>query len=69
MIGCIADDYTGGTDVAAARRPKVCAPVLLLGLPDANVQLQHCDAVGVALKSRALDGDRTCVTDRDRSRR
>ena len=33
-IGCIADDYTGGTDVAAALRRHGLRTVLLFGLPD-----------------------------------
>ena len=54
-IGCIADDYTGGTDVAAALRRHGLRTVLLFGLPDDNVHLHDCDAIVVALKSRALD--------------
>jgi 3-dehydrotetronate 4-kinase len=57
-IGCIADDYTGGTDVAAALRRHGLRTVLLFGAPDDSMQLQDCDAVVVALKSRALDAAR-----------
>ena len=54
-FGCIADDYTGGTDVAAALRRHGLRTVLLFGLPDDTVHVGDCDAVVVALKSRALD--------------
>jgi uncharacterized protein YgbK (DUF1537 family) len=57
-IGCIADDYTGGTDVAAALRRHGLRTVLLFGLPDDSVHVGDCDAVVVALKSRALDAAR-----------
>ena len=39
-IGCIADDYTGGTDVAAALRRHGLRTVLLFGLPDDACTLQ-----------------------------
>lgn len=53
-IGCIADDYTGGTDVAAALRRQGLRTVLLFGPPTGDVQVDDCDAVVVALKTRAL---------------
>lgn len=53
-IGCVADDYTGGTDVAAAFRRQGLRTMLLFGQPD-EASVQDCDAVVVALKSRALD--------------
>lgn len=54
-IGCIADDYTGGTDVAAAFRRQGLRTTLLFGPPEADTPIDDCDAVVVALKSRALD--------------
>lgn len=56
-IGCIADDYTGGTDVAAALRREGLRTVLLFGLPDGAPRLDDCDAVVVALKTRTLEAD------------
>jgi uncharacterized protein YgbK (DUF1537 family) len=56
-IGCIADDYTGGTDVAAAFRRHGLRTVLLFGPPDDTVQFDDVDAVVVALKTRALDAE------------
>jgi 3-dehydrotetronate 4-kinase len=53
-IGCIADDYTGGTDVAAAFRRQGLRTVLLFGAPDDATRRDDCDAVVVALKTRAL---------------
>lgn len=54
-LGCIADDYTGGTDVAAALRRQGLRTVLLFGPPSLDSALDDCDAVVVALKTRALD--------------
>jgi 3-dehydrotetronate 4-kinase len=56
-IGCIADDYTGGTDVAAAFRRQGLRTVLQFGLPEDGQRLDDCDAVVVALKTRALEAD------------
>jgi 3-dehydrotetronate 4-kinase len=55
MIGCIADDYTGGTDIAAALRRQGLQTVLLFGPPADDHRIDPCDAVVVALKTRALD--------------
>ncbi|GIE28732.1 HPr kinase [Actinoplanes italicus] len=55
MIGCIADDYTGGTDVAAGLRRCGLRTVLLFGVPGPSVALPpDCDAVVVALKTRTI---------------
>lgn len=56
-IGCIADDYTGGTDVAAALRRQGLRTVLLFGPPADDMVIEPCDAVVVALKTRALDAE------------
>ncbi|MGA4946522.1 3-oxo-tetronate kinase [Streptomyces cinereoruber] len=53
-IGCIADDFTGGTDVAAAFRRAGLRTALVFGTPDAATTLPpDCDAAVVALKSRS----------------
>ncbi|MFI2228659.1 3-oxo-tetronate kinase [Nocardia testacea] len=58
VIGCVADDYTGGTDVAAALRRSGLRTVLLFGPPDPRLRPPECDAVVVALKTRALPAAR-----------
>ncbi|MFB6672115.1 3-oxo-tetronate kinase [Streptomyces sp. NPDC056390] len=53
-LGCIADDFTGGTDVAAALRRAGLRTTLVFGVPDADTELPaDCDATVVALKSRS----------------
>ncbi|WP_214110128.1 3-oxo-tetronate kinase [Acrocarpospora catenulata] len=53
VLGCVADDYTGGTDVAAALRRSGLRTVLLFGTPPPGVDIPDCDAVVVALKTRS----------------
>lgn len=53
-LGCIADDYTGGTDVAAGLRRVGVPTVLLFGPPDPGQDLPDCQAVVVALKTRTI---------------
>lgn len=55
LLGVIADDYTGGTDVAAALRRGGLRVVLHFGLPEAASAVPECDAVVIALKTRSLD--------------
>ncbi|OWA19777.1 hypothetical protein B9W68_00970 [Streptomyces sp. CS227] len=53
-IGCIADDFTGGTDVAAAFRRAGLRTALVFGVPGDDAALPgDCDAAVVALKSRS----------------
>ncbi|MCX5034791.1 MULTISPECIES: 3-oxo-tetronate kinase [Streptomyces] len=57
-IGCIADDFTGGTDVAAAFRRAGLRTALVFGTPDDTTTLPaDCDAAVVALKSRSTPAD------------
>ncbi|MEW2572074.1 3-oxo-tetronate kinase [Streptomyces sp. NPDC047070] len=57
-IGCIADDFTGGTDVAAAFRRAGLRTALVFGVPDDTTVLPaDCDAAVVALKSRSTPAD------------
>ncbi|GAA2856666.1 four-carbon acid sugar kinase family protein [Streptosporangium fragile] len=54
LLGCVADDYTGGTDVAAAYRRSGLRTVLLFGAPPPGTTVPDCDAVIVALKTRSI---------------
>jgi uncharacterized protein YgbK (DUF1537 family) len=51
-MGCIADDYTGGADVAAGLRRAGLRVALVFGVPTTGQNLPPCDAVVVALKIR-----------------
>ncbi|MGI5499856.1 3-oxo-tetronate kinase [Lentzea sp. CA-135723] len=57
VLGCIADDHTGGSDVAAALRRAGLRTVLRFGVPSSATVVPDCDAIVVALKTRALPVD------------
>ncbi|QDD91686.1 3-oxo-tetronate kinase [Pseudomonas oryzihabitans] len=52
LLGCIADDFTGATDLANMLVRGGMRTVQVIGVPAADVELEAADAVVVALKSR-----------------
>src|SRR5580704_2418616 len=52
LLGCIADDFTGGTDLANNLVKSGFRTVQTIGLPKSLKQPQKIDAVVVALKTR-----------------
>jgi len=52
LLGCIADDFTGGTDLANNLVKTGFRTVQTIGIPKSVKQLQKIDAVVVALKTR-----------------
>jgi uncharacterized protein YgbK (DUF1537 family) len=53
-LGCIADDYTGASDLANALASNGLRVVQTIGLPEETLILPEVDAVVVALKSRSI---------------
>ncbi|ALZ84410.1 hypothetical protein APT59_09425 [Pseudomonas oryzihabitans] len=53
LLGCIADDFTGGTDLASTLVAQGMRTVQVLGVPDRPLP-SDADAVVVALKTRTL---------------
>jgi uncharacterized protein YgbK (DUF1537 family) len=53
LLGSIADDFTGATDLANTLVKAGMRTVQLLGVPRAELQVPEADAVIVALKSRS----------------
>lgn len=53
LLGCIADDFTGATDLANTLTRQGMATVVLLGVPRADTRVPEADAIVVALKSRS----------------
>ena len=53
-LGCIADDFTGGTDVAAAVRRSGMSVSLLFDIPQNTNEVPATDAVVIALKTRTI---------------
>lgn len=54
VLGCIADDYTGASDLANALASNGLRVVQTIGVPDDALALPEVDAVVVALKSRSI---------------
>ncbi len=50
LLGCVADDFTGATDLASMLVKNGMATVQVIGVPTGK--LPEADAVVVALKSR-----------------
>jgi uncharacterized protein YgbK (DUF1537 family) len=57
LIGCIADDLTGATDVAVTLSREGLSVLQVNGVPDAALPAPNADAVVVALKSRTIAVD------------
>jgi uncharacterized protein YgbK (DUF1537 family) len=53
LLGCIADDFTGATDLASMLADRGMRTIQLIGLPEGGQRLRDVDAAVVALKSRA----------------
>ncbi|GAB4240244.1 MAG: four-carbon acid sugar kinase family protein [Methyloligellaceae bacterium] len=54
LLGAIADDFTGATDLANTLVRQGMRAVQTIGVPDEDVVLPEADAVVVALKSRTI---------------
>lgn len=54
LLGCIADDFTGATDMANTLVKNGMRTVQLLGVPDSATPVPDADAIVVALKSRTI---------------
>lgn len=52
LLGCIADDLTGATDLAIMLARGGMRTIQVMAVPDSNAELQGYDAVVVALKTR-----------------
>jgi uncharacterized protein YgbK (DUF1537 family) len=57
LLGCIADDFTGATDLANNLVRGGMRTVQTIGVPGADAAPVHADAVVVALKSRTIAPD------------
>lgn len=54
LLGCIADDYTGATDLGAMLARVGLRVVVRFGVPGEAEPTPECDALVVALKSRSI---------------
>ena len=58
VLGCIADDYTGASDLASMLSLNGLRTVQTIGVPRAALDLPAADAVVVSLKSRSIPAAR-----------
>ena len=57
LLGCIADDFTGATDLSLMLSREGLRTLQTTGVPTQALDLSHVDAVVVALKSRTIPAD------------
>lgn len=57
LLGCIADDFTGATDLANTLVKSGMNTVQSIGVPDGSLSLDGVDALVIALKSRTIPAD------------
>ena len=62
-LGCIADDYTGASDLANTLSKAGLRTVQTIGVPD-DLALPDVDAVVVALKSRSIEAAKAVTLSR-----
>lgn len=56
LLGCIADDFTGASDLANTLAREGMRTTQYIGVPDAT-RVSHCDAAIIALKSRSIGAE------------
>jgi uncharacterized protein YgbK (DUF1537 family) len=64
-LGCIADDYTGASDLANTLTRCGLRTVQTIGVPSADLALPEVDAVVVSLKSRSIEASLAVARSRD----
>ena len=64
-LGCIADDYTGASDLANTLTRCGLRTVQTIGVPSADLALPEVDAVVVSLKSRSIESNLAVARSRD----
>ena len=64
-LGCIADDYTGASDLANTLTRQGLRTVLTIGVPSDDLKLPEVDAVVVSLKSRSIEAGEAVAKSRD----
>jgi 3-dehydrotetronate 4-kinase len=64
-LGCIADDYTGASDLANTLTRQGLRTVQTIGAPSDDLKLPEVDAVVVSLKSRSIEAGEAVARSRD----
>src|SRR5207248_7952393 len=64
-LGCIADDYTGASDLANTLTRQGLRTVQTIGVPAGDLKLPEVDAVVVSLKSRSIEAGEAVARSRE----
>jgi uncharacterized protein YgbK (DUF1537 family) len=64
LLGCIADDYTGASDLANTLTRQGLRTVQTIGVPADDLALPEVDAVVVSLKSRSIEAGQAVTKSR-----
>ncbi|SDN00956.1 Uncharacterized conserved protein YgbK, DUF1537 family [Methylobacterium phyllostachyos] len=64
-LGCVADDYTGASDLANTLTKAGLRTIQTIGIPADDRALPEADAVVVALKSRSIPSDQAVARSRE----
>lgn len=64
-LGCVADDYTGASDLANTLTKAGLRTIQTIGVPTDDRALPEADAVVVALKSRSIPADEAVARSRE----
>ena len=64
-LGCVADDYTGASDLANTLTRAGLRTVQTIGVPADDLKLPDVDAVVVSLKSRSIEAPVAVSRSRD----
>lgn len=64
-LGCVADDYTGASDLANTLTKAGLRTIQTIGVPEEGRALPEADAVVVALKSRSIPADEAVARSRE----
>jgi uncharacterized protein YgbK (DUF1537 family) len=64
-LGCVADDYTGASDLANTLTRAGLRTVQTIGVPSDDLKLPEVDAVVVSLKSRSIEASKAVVRSRE----
>ena len=64
VLGCIADDYTGASDLANTLTRQGLRTVQTIGVPADDLALPEVDAVVVSLKSRSIEAGQAVTKSR-----
>jgi uncharacterized protein YgbK (DUF1537 family) len=68
VLGCIADDYTGASDLANTLTRNGLRTIQTIGIPDAGLEMPEVDAAVIAMKIRSIAAEEAVAAARSAHR-